>query len=819
MGPTAAATLPILPFLDGIARTFAENHACVITAAPGAGKTTCVPPLLLDRIDGELLLLEPRRVATRAAAARISSLRGGAVGGETGYRVRGESRVSAGTRLTVMTPGVLLRRLRDDPALAGVSAVIFDEFHERAVESDLAFALVLDLVRVLRPELKVVVMSATLDSARLADALGGAPVIELPGRLHPVEIRWSDRPSLPASLAADAARAILELRREHPEGDLLAFLPGVAEIEELRARLSGALPGKDLLLPFHGSLPFREQNRALEPAPPGFRKVILATNIAESSLTIDGVTLAVDSGYERRLRYSPSTGFPTFETVKISRASAEQRAGRAGRTAPGIVVRLWNELDHRARPEFTAPEIRECDLAPAALDVALWGTPPEELPWFEAPPAAAWNRATELLLRLGALDAEGKTTRHGRELARLPLHPRLAAMLLCAEKEGSLDTALDLAAILEEQEGDRRGGAADLRAERNRFRTRPDRFPRRRELRRRLAALFPGIRNSSDDAEGRLLAAAFPEWVGKRRGEHDTVYRLAGGGAAELDPGDDLRREEFLAVARLDTAGGPNGRIRLAAPLRRTDAEELFADAITEKLRIDFDPAAERAGAWKERRLGAILLSSTPVPAPPEELARAVCRAALDRGIALPPPGPADPARRLLDRMRFALKRQPERFANRGFSPETEPELFERIASGSRVRTFADLDRVPWLEGLRRELGHALLADLDRAAPAVWRIPGGRELRIDYSGELPTVAVRAQELYGIDRHPSAAGMPLRIELLSPALRPVQIVTDLPGFWRGTWSLVRKEMRGRYPKHDWPEHPESASPPARKPPHR
>jgi ATP-dependent helicase HrpB len=516
------------------------------------------------------------------------------------------------------------------------------------------------------------------------------------------------------------------------------------------------------------------------------------------------------------MRYSPSSGFPVVETVRISQASAAQRAGRAGRTAPGTVYHLWSELDQRSMAEFTTPEIAECDFAAAMVDILLWGTPWQELPWFEAPPQAMINDALKLLTNLNIINDEGKITPSGKKTAALPLHPRLGSMLLYAAENDLLDLGLDIAAIVDDNNRSNRinEDSCDIIDEIIRFRRNPKKYPDRMQSRRQSAEIFhrkDAIRSNSDadvEAAGILLAVAFPEWVGKSRGKSDTVYKLSGGGAAELKVEDPLRNSEFIAVARLDCIKGANGRIRIAASLSGEDVEKIFSANIRETVKTEFDPDSGRVSAVKEKRLGEIILSSAPVAVAAEETAAAVLNAAISRNIAVPPKK-NDAGCRLVERMYFA-----ERKGNINFQAADIEDIIKRcVINSGKVRSFADLEKIDWSNAIRHEAGYHLIAELDRIAPAVFKTDRGKEIKIDYSGDSPSAAIRIQELYGCDHHPTVANTPLRLELLSPAMRPVQTTSDLPGFWRGSWSIVRKEMRARYPKHDWPEHPESASPPA------
>ena len=810
--------LPVGAVLPELFAALRSAGGAVLAAAPGAGKTTLVPGACLDEPEfasGRILLLEPRRVAARAAARRIASLLGEPVGRRVGYIVRGDSRYTKETRILVVTEGVLIRRIQEDPMLEDTALVIFDEFHERSLDADLGLALVLDLRNALRPELKVLVMSATLETEAVARLLGDVPVIEAPGRQFPVEQRWSAAGTLDRFHPAPAvARACAGLYREKA-GDMLVFLPGMAEIEATRALLETMLPEEALLLPLHGSLSPAEQDRALQPAPPGRRKVVLATNIAESSLTIDGVTLVVDSGLERRLRYSPAAGISFLELGRISQASAAQRSGRAGRTAPGTALRLWSELEHRSLEVRTRPEILDADLAGFALELAAWGASPADLAWLDPPPEAGFAAARKLLAELGALDREGALTPRGRKLASLPVHPRLGMMLLRAAELGLAPLGAELAALLEERDLHRNFSGADLRERVERMRRHPGEFRNQLVIKRQLLSLLHE-KEAQIPVEkcGLLTAFAYPGRIGRARGRHSAGYLLSGGSGARLEE-DALCREEFLAVARLDGAAGRETVIRLAAPLDETDLELLFSDGLTTRVAVEFDPERERAVAREELRFGALLLKSTPVEPPPGALPRAVLEAALDRKLELPPPE-QKAARRLLERVRYAAKLEPEHY------PDWSEEEFRRILPElaapyfPEMRSFSDLGRADFFTALRAELGAERLRELDRDYPESFTSPAGASHKIDYSGAVPTLPVRVQEMYGVKVHPmlGRSRQPLRVELLSPAGRPVQVTTDLPGFWRGNWPLVRKEMKGRYPKHFWPENPAEALPTTR-----
>ncbi len=807
MNPEQLCDLPVRLVLPQLVETLKANSGAVLAAAPGAGKTTLVPPALLEAFDGGILLLEPRRVAVRAAARRIASLLGETVGERVGYIVRGESRTALSNRLTVMTPGVLLRRLQSDPELDGVGLVIFDEFHERSLEADLDLAFALDVRENLRPDLKILIMSATLEAARVAELLGDAPVIDAPGRQFPVEIRYGEGGLDRFRPVSEAARATAKLFGES-SGDLLVFLPGMGEIEACAGLLAGMLPESALLLKLHGSLDAAEQDRALAPAPAGRRKVVLATNVAESSITIDGITGVVDSGLERRMRFDPAAGIPFLEIGPISKASAAQRSGRAGRTRPGVALRLWNAFEEQTRPERTQPEILEADLAGFALETAAWGTPAEELRWLDPASRPGLEMARALLQKLGAFDPERRLTALGRELARLPVHPRIGAMLLEAKQLDLLPLGCEIAALLEERDSFRGFDGADLRERILRMRSNPGAFRNQLVIKKQLLSLMGGKDGRCEvDETGILVASAFPDWIGKARTRHSRSYLLSGGAGAQLAEGDDLCSNEYLAVARLSGSSGRDPVIRLAVPVELDVLLERFGDRIESVDSVEFDPEKERAYAYRETRLGALTLASTMRGEPPEYLlAESVLYAAVKRNMELPPPE-AKAARQLFDRVAFARGQEPKRYPNWNFHFEDQVAPYLE-----RVRSFADLRKLDWLLLMRNLLGFELLRELDSTYPEMFTTPAGAKHRIDYCNEIPTLSAKAQEFYGVKVHPTVGQkrIPLRIELLSPAHRPIQVTTDLPGFWRGNWPLVQKEMKSQYPKHLWPDDPAEAA---------
>jgi ATP-dependent helicase HrpB len=749
--------------------------------------------------DGVILVLEPRRLATRAAATRMASLLGEAVGGTVGYRTRLDAAVSPATRIEVITEGLLIRRLLSDPVLDGVAAVILDEVHERSLESDLALALCCDLQRMLRPELRLIAMSATIDGARLAGLLE-AQVTESAGRMFPVDVRHAARDIAgPRDLPEAMARAVRAALVDH-DGDILTFLPGMAEIRRTQAALAGC---GALVLPLHGDLPPAEQDRALRPAEG--RRVVLATSIAETSLTVPGVRIVVDGGWRRAPRLDASTGLTRLTTLRISRAAAEQRAGRAGREAPGVAIRLWSTALHRGLAAHDRPEILEAELSGLALDCAAWGSAPGALPFIDPPPQGALAAATALLTELGALDAGGRITDAGRRMATLGAHPRLAAMMLAARTPGEAALAADLAALLEERDPLRSldapadiglrlaaladGDPAADRGALSRIRRVAGQYRRRMR-----------IGAPADGDPGRLLAAAFPDRIAQRRGEPGS-FRLAGGGGARLPRADPLASAPLLAVAALELKAA--ARIRLAAPL---DPETLPADRFTEQVETSFDPVSGAVLARRRRRFGALVLADRTEPADPADVAAALARAVAADG--LRPLPWADPARQLQARVALMRRIEPDTgwpdLSDDALKANVQEWLAPHLGGMSRLAELARLDVLAILRGL---LPWDLARRLDAALPAHLALPSARAA-IDYTQSVPVVSARAQAFYGLTETPRLAEgrVPLQVALLSPAGRPVAITADLTGFWRGGWADVRRDMRGRYPKHAWPEDP-------------
>lgn len=819
--------------LADVGQALDRTGRAVLEAEPGAGKTTRVPLHLLEQHpDLRIVLLEPRRVAARAAAGRLASQLGEEVGRTVGLTTRDDRRGSAATRLEVVTDGVVLRRLQRDPSLDGVDVLLFDEFHERSLEADLSLAFALDAGAALRPDLRILVMSATIEGPRVARLLGDAPLITTAGRTFPVEVEHRPAPVGFRGLApavSDAVGALL------PDGDVLVFVPGAAEIRAVTRHLEEmGLPHAAVVLPLHGSLSGADQDAALRPAAAGRRKVVVATDVAESSLTIEGIRGVVDAGHSREPRFDPATGMTALVTVPASRASADQRAGRAGRLAPGRCIRLWPEREHAARDAHPRPAILTDDLTGAVLEVAAWGATIGELALLDQPPGPAWERATSTLRELGAVDAAGRITTQGRELNRLPAHPRLGHLLLRGREEGLGQLAGEIAALLGDRDlfvTDRDHPNVDLAARVRVLRggKPPGRVTVRRGavgrarkdvklLERHLAALADGgsrvpraVRDPDPELAGRLVAQAWPDRIAARRTGQRGRFLLAGGRGATVADGDVLAAADHLAVATVDR-GEREARIHLAAAIDLDDLRAVAVDHLDVEDEVvwrDGDVVAER-----RETLGALVLSTRPIDGDTAASRYdALLQGIREEGLELL--GWDDAATDLRARVAFLRHHQGE-----AWPAWDDASLLERLDEivGPfllRARRRADLARVAMDTVLRAQLPHGRQVQMDRLAPTHLPVPSGSRVRLDYAtgGGAPVLAVRVQEMFGRATTPTVldGSVPVLLHLLSPARRPVQVTDDLAGFWERAYPQVRSELRGRYPKHDWPEDPRRARP--------
>jgi ATP-dependent helicase HrpB len=853
--------LPVTAVLPKLAKALEASRSAVLVAPPGAGKTTLVPLALLDapwRGDGRILLLEPRRLAARAAARRMASLIGEEPGATVGYAMRMENRVSAKTRIVVVTEGVLARMILDDPELEGVSAVIFDEFHERSLDGDFGLALALDVRGALRPDLRLLVMSATLDGARVAKLLGDAPVIESEGRSFPVALRHEERPA--GTPVEDAMAKAIRVALAEESGSILAFLPGQREIERTAERLERRVAADTDIVRLYRMLDGKAQDAAIRPAPAGRRKVVLATSIAETSITIDGVRVVVDSGLSRLPKYEPAAGLTRLETVRVSRASADQRAGRAGRTQPGVAIRLWRAEQTAALPAFTPPEILGADLSGLVLDCAAFGVAdPSALAFLDPPPAPALAEARALLAELDAIDKDGRPTESGAAMRKLALPVRLAHMAAEAARSGHAGDAAMLAVLLTER--GLGGESVDLDRRMTRFKS--EKSPRAiaaRQLAQRLAraaspfpsrggstrglsakvrrakaeagrggldaeirgaiagppettpsAAFGGTSRPKGEGQsvGALLLHAWPDRLAKARGERGR-FVLANGRGAMIDEADPFAGAAFLVIADLQ-GKAQNARIASAATVDEEAIRSVLASHLERRTETAFD-AEKRAVRVRETvRLGAIVLSERMLPPPRgEEADQAILDAIRRHGLALLPWS------RETETLRQRLT-----WLHRGLGapwPDVSDEALIATLDDwllpflSGEASFARIDASAIHNGLMSLVPHELQRKIARLAPTHFDAPSGSHVPIRYDGEWPVLAIRVQELFGLDRHPTIAdgSVSLTLELLSPAHRPIQTTRDLPGFWRGSWADVRSEMRGRYPKHVWPEDPVSAT---------
>lgn len=809
--------LPVEDVVDDVRSALHEGGTAVLVAPPGSGKTTVVPLRVLDLVPGKILLLEPRRLATRAAARRMAALLGEKVGDTVGYVTRHDRATSRKTRVEVVTEGVLTRRLQTDPALAGTSLVIFDELHERNLQTDLGLALALESRSALRPDLMILVMSATIDARAVARLLGSgqdpgkpAPTISAEVRTHPVDVRWAPPPPRSRRLEDHVAKVVRRALADDG-GDILVFLPGMAEMRRVAERLTDVLADIRLL---HGSLPVEEQDLAISPSTPPIRKVVLSTDIAESSLTVEGIGVVVDSGLARAPRFDPRTGMTRLQTISVSRASADQRAGRAGRLGPGVAYRLWSKMEHAARRPHIDPEITQVDLAGLALELAAWGvSDPGTLRWLDPPAAAAWSEAVELLTRLGALE-EGRITDSGRRMSHLPLHPRLSRMVVDAGDQAAL--AIWLATVLDERDP-LRGGPGEVPVDLAlRVRLLVDRqfrlegaaissLPRLREAASDLARRAGVTRLDAVDLDrtGAVLSLAFPDRLALRRGSPGR-FQLRTATTAVMTAADPLATEEFVVAADLD-GKRKDARIRLAAGIDRTDVIDAFAHELDESRRLVWEGG--RLIDRTEQRLGGMVLATTDRrPSPSAESTAALIRRIRDEGVETLPWSPG--ARALQARvshLRAATGDEWPDLSDATLRATVETWLAPYLSTST---SWTEVEALDLTSILRGRIDPRLSGRFEELAPTHLTLASGRRVRVDYTREQPVISVRVQEMFGTTETPTVAGRPVVLELLSPAGRPLQITADLAGFWQGSWHQVRKEMAGRYPKHDWPENPTS-----------
>ncbi|MHC8312665.1 ATP-dependent helicase HrpB [Pseudomonas sp. GT1P32] len=823
-------SLPIDEVLPALREALATRHEAVLEAPPGAGKTTRVPLALLNEpwLAGQtILMLEPRRLAARAAAERLASELGEKVGETVGYRIRLDSKVGPRTRIEVVTEGILTRRLQDDPALDGVGLLIFDEFHERSLDADLALALSLNGRELFRDDqpLKILLMSATLEGERLAGLLDDAPILRSEGRMYPVAMRWG-RPFQPGEfIEPRLVQTILEALNDET-GSLLVFLPGQAEIRRVHQQLADALGENTqvLLCPLHGELDLAAQRAAIDPAPAGERKVVLATNIAETSLTIDGVRVVIDAGLARVPRFDPGSGMTRLDTQRISRASATQRAGRAGRLEPGVCYRLWSQDQHEQLAAYASAEILSADLAGLALQLGRWGVTPTQLVWLDVPPAAAYAQAQDLLDRLGALDGEA-LTRHGQAMAELPAHPRIAHLLLRGQALGLADMACDVAALLGERDI-LRGAGADLHSrlvllsgEERAARGAQGGVQRARQLARQYRGYLRGKASEPvSDPEhprwlGALLALAYPDRVAQQRRAGGAEYRLANGRAALFAEADSLMKQPWLVIADLGSRQGQREeRIYLAADFDPALFDSVLAEQVRVVDQLDWDEREGVLRAERQRKVGELILSREPLTGLDETArSQALVNLVRRKGLELLPWTPElrqwQARVALLRQLDIAGKGESEwpDVSDAALLKSLEHWLMPYLGKVSRLSHFANLDLSSIVHNL---LPWPLPQRLDELAPHHLSVPSGSSIRLDYSEQPPILAVRLQELFGLAETPRIAGgrQVVKLHLLSPARRPVQVTQDLANFWRSTYAEVKKDLKGRYPKHYWPDDP-------------
>ena len=823
-------SLPIDEVLPALREALATRHEAVLEAPPGAGKTTRVPLALLNEpwLAGQtILMLEPRRLAARAAAERLASELGEKVGETVGYRIRLDSKVGPDTRIEVVTEGILTRRLQDDPALEGVGLLIFDEFHERSLDADLALALSLNGRELFRDDqpLKILLMSATLEGERLAGLLDDAPILRSEGRMYPVAMRWGRPFQSGEFIEPRLVQTILEALNDET-GSVLVFLPGQAEIRRVHQQLADALGESTqvLLCPLHGELDLAAQRAAIDPAPPGKRKVVLATNIAETSLTIDGVRVVIDAGLARVPRFDPGSGMTRLDTQRISRASATQRAGRAGRLEPGVCYRLWSQDQHEQLAAYASAEILSADLAGLALQLGRWGVTPTQLVWLDVPPAAAYAQAQDLLERLGALDGEA-LTRHGQAMAELPAHPRIAHLLLRGQALGLADMACDVAALLGERDI-LRGAGADLHSrlvllsgEERAARGAQGGVQRARQLARQYRGYLRGKASEpvSDPDHprwlGALLALAYPDRVAQQRRAGGAEYRLANGRAALFAEADSLMKQPWLVIADLGSRQGQREeRIYLAADFDPALFDSVLAEQVRMVDQLDWDEREGVLRAERQRKVGELILSREPLTGLDETArSQALVNLVRRKGLELLPWTPElrqwQARVALLRQLDLGGKGESEwpDVSDAALLKSLEHWLMPYLGKVSRLSHFANLDLSSIVHNL---LPWPLPQRLDELAPHHLSVPSGSSIRLDYSEQPPILAVRLQELFGLAETPRIAGgrQVVKLHLLSPARRPVQVTQDLANFWRSTYAEVKKDLKGRYPKHYWPDDP-------------
>lgn len=802
-----APPLPIDPILPDVCAQLAQAGQVVLEAPPGAGKTTRLPLALLKAgfaNHGRIVMLEPRRLAARGAAARMAAALDEQIGQTIGLRMRGQSQTSAQTQIEVVTEGVLTRMIQSNPELPGVSVVIFDEFHERSLNADLGLALCLEIREALRDDLKLVVMSATLDAAPVAQLMGDSPMLRAMGRSFPVTDQYLDKPR-PKDQPLDRAMADLILQAlETAPGSLLAFLPGQREIEATTRALTPRLPADCTLHPLYGALPFAQQQAAIAPAAAG-RKIVLATSIAQTSLTIDGIGIVVDSGLARDAEFDPGSGMSRLITRKATRAEAIQRAGRAGRLGPGAAFKLWTRGEEGAMPAFPKPEIEAADLAPLALELALWGAPPDQLKFLSPPPQGTMAEARALLQMLGMLDGSGRITDHGRAAAKLPLHPRLAHMLLIAGA-----SAAPLAALLGERDPLGAGAPVDLslrikaiQGDRIAQPIKQNLLAQIRTEAKRLAKLAPA--DGADMDLPMQAALAYPDRIAKRRPGEAPRFLLSGGKGAVLAQEDPLAGAPFVVATDLD--GNPReARIRAAVQITLPQIEALMGDQIRWQDSCTWDKRQRKVEARRQRQLGALVLENRHwKDAPPDHIAAAMLDGVRDLGLTLD-----NRAQSFLARLALARSAAPDlpQITQDWLETHLDQWLLPHLGNCRSAADWRAFDILPALHAL---LDWGQMQALDRLVPGSFTTPLGRKIAIDYTADAPEISLRLQEMFGQTTHPMLGTQPLRITLLSPAGRPVQTTTDIAQFWRSSYADVRKDMRGRYPKHPWPEDPSQADP--------